>query len=99
MKFPTIIDILPLAAFAVAAPTDISPEEVRARMSTSPADAKNVLKRTPGNVYFCTGSNWSHTCQVLSFGLAGQGNCQVIPEPWFESTGSIGPDPGALCFL
>lgn len=45
----------------------------------------------------CTGSGWSGTCGVVTFDL--NGTCKQIPEPYFKSVGSIGPDAGALCRL
>ncbi|KAL1876360.1 hypothetical protein VTK73DRAFT_9539 [Phialemonium thermophilum] len=76
----------------------ITREEILRRINTSPADpAEGLLKRTPGNVFMCTGSNWSNTCAVVTFSL--DGSCKKLPEPYFKSVGSIGPDPGALCRL
>lgn len=48
-------------------------------------------------VYMCTGSDFQHTCNVYSFGT--DGVCYSLPEPYWESTGSMGPDQGALCRL
>lgn len=45
----------------------------------------------------CTGSNWTNTCGVVTFSL--DGTCKTLPEPFFKSVGSIGPDAGALCRL
>ncbi|KAK0745554.1 hypothetical protein B0T18DRAFT_324535, partial [Schizothecium vesticola] len=46
-------------------------------------------------VYTCTGTKWSNTCEVLQVGI--DGVCHQLPEPYFESIGSAGPDRGAIC--
>ncbi|CAJ2513231.1 Uu.00g013500.m01.CDS01 [Anthostomella pinea] len=54
-------------------------------------------ERTLGNVYLCTGSNWSNTCQNVEFKT--DQTCTPIPEPFAYSLGSIGPDAGQYCRL
>ncbi|KAM7184916.1 hypothetical protein V8F20_012008 [Naviculisporaceae sp. PSN 640] len=51
---------------------------------------------TPGNVYVCGANGWGLPCNVLNVGL---NNCMELPEPYYSSIGSAGPDPGALCRL
>ncbi|KAJ4419604.1 hypothetical protein N0V85_000931 [Neurospora sp. IMI 360204] len=52
---------------------------------------------TPGNVFVCTGSNWSNTCEVLTLGI--DGACTRLPSTYDGHIGSAGPDPGAICRL
>ncbi|KAK4184601.1 hypothetical protein QBC35DRAFT_517456 [Podospora australis] len=61
------------------------------------AVASNEKRETPGNVYVCTGPNFTGNCEVLSLGTSG--NCVPIPAPYAFNVGSFGPDRGAICRL
>ncbi|EAA35535.1 hypothetical protein GE21DRAFT_1851 [Neurospora crassa] len=63
----------------------------------SSAEHPELVARTPGNVYVCTGSNWQNTCEVLSLGITG--TCTRLPSTYDGHIGSAGPDQGAICRL
>ncbi|KAL8403947.1 hypothetical protein RB594_008996 [Gaeumannomyces avenae] len=65
-------------------------------VAAAPTADAGLEKRTPGNVFLCTGSGWGNTCGNF---FVGTGGCKPIPEPWRGSVGSAGPDRGALCRL
>ncbi|KAE8138883.1 hypothetical protein BDV38DRAFT_281445 [Aspergillus pseudotamarii] len=46
------------------------------------------------NVYMCPGPNWTDPCSLFSFNI---GECLNI-EFW-DTLGSIGPDPDLVCYL
>ncbi|KAK1826451.1 hypothetical protein QBC39DRAFT_293171 [Podospora conica] len=71
--------------------------------STSDSDVANPevpLATTgpePGNIYLCTGPDFTGTCDVFSAGIGVPGTCWSIPEPYRGNVGSAGPDRGAIC--
>ncbi|KAG8533513.1 uncharacterized protein KY384_002299 [Bacidia gigantensis] len=73
MRFFTAIAtaVLALATSAYGAPTPdalpsgfepITRDEILRRLETSPVETSPLEKRTPGNIYLCTGANYSGTC-------------------------------------
>ncbi|GME53119.1 allantoate permease [Neofusicoccum parvum] len=96
--------LLPLLSTTAALPTaaaipdgfePITRDEILRRLATSPSDANETLqKRTPGNIYICTGANWTGTCgsKVQPFDT-----CIKLTAPYYHNIGSFGPDAGALC--
>ncbi|KAJ7509102.1 hypothetical protein B0H11DRAFT_2432789 [Mycena galericulata] len=57
-------------------------------------EARDISKRTPGNVYVCPQINWGGDYAVLS---AGPNYCNNL-DGWQYDIQSFGPDPRATCY-
>lgn len=61
---------------------------------TSSAPTQNLAARTPGNVFLCTGENFSGECETI---LVPFYKCLPLPSPFYKNVGSMRVDPGAFC--
>ncbi|KAH8897649.1 hypothetical protein GQ53DRAFT_884358, partial [Thozetella sp. PMI_491] len=47
-------------------------------------------------IFMCNGENWSGDCHNVFFPL---GQCIQVPDEYIGTTGSAGPDAGAICTM
>ncbi|RPA75483.1 hypothetical protein BJ508DRAFT_418139 [Ascobolus immersus RN42] len=63
----------------------------------NPEPANDITKRgLPGNVYICSGANWTNDCRIVHVGTTGVNTCVKLP---YNTVGSIGPDPNTYCIV
>ncbi|KAL1303098.1 hypothetical protein AAFC00_006539 [Neodothiora populina] len=55
-----------------------------------------MQERAPGGVYFCTGANFTGSCQQQNYAL---NKCVDFPTGFNKTISSFGPEKGAECLL
>lgn len=92
-------EILERLATSPTDANDVLVKRTAGNVCPSPSSHPSSLMRTQAKatqIYMCTGGNWGSTCGNVWIPSDQYPTCYTIPEPWFESVGSMGPDTGAL---
>ncbi|KAH6986694.1 hypothetical protein EDB80DRAFT_655692 [Ilyonectria destructans] len=76
--------------------TTIDPEELKARLNTTPTEYK-FNERHAGMVYFCRDENWGPPCFVYYPEL--NYTCSELGPQLSGHVGSVFVEPGAICRL
>ncbi|KAI4717274.1 hypothetical protein E4T48_06544 [Aureobasidium sp. EXF-10727] len=63
---------------------------------TKPGFLTQPMARDAGDVYVCTGANFTGSCQYLKQPFD---TCVILPETLSKKVSSFGPDEGATCLL